>query len=80
MEALIKKWGNSISVRVPSSVLKQAHLTENQRVEISARNGTVVIKPLKGRWYTLAELLAGSTPKNCHTSIDLGRPVGRELL
>jgi len=80
METILKKWGNSIGVRVPSSVLKQVRLTENQRVEISARNGTALIKPLRGRRYSPAELLAGITRKNRHKSIDLGHPAGIEPL
>jgi len=80
MEAVLKKWGNSIGVRLPSSVLKETRLTENQRVEIRAKRGAIVIKPMKAQRYTLNELLARVTPTNRHDSVEFGRPAGRELL
>jgi antitoxin MazE len=80
MEVILKKWGNSVALRLPSSLLKQASLAENQRVDISAKRGVVVVKPAQRRTYTLSELIAGITRKNRHDSIDFGAPVGRELL
>ena len=80
MEAVLKKWGNSIGVRLPSSVLKETRLAENQRVEIRAKKGAIVIKPMRVQRYALSELLARVTPRNRHDSVEFGRPVGRELL
>ena len=80
MEAVLKKWGNSIGVRLPSSVLKETRLTENQRVEIRAKKGAIVIKRMRVQRYALSELLARVTPRNRHDSVEFGRPVGRELL
>ena len=80
MQVTLKKWGNSIAVRLPSPLLKEASLTENQRVEISAKKGAIVIKPLRARRYTLAELVERIGPKNRHDSVEFGRPIGRELL
>lgn len=80
MQAVLKKWGNSIGVRLPAHILKEVRLTENQPVEVSAKKGAVVIRPLKGRRQTLAKLLTGITPANRHDAEDFGRPVGRERL
>jgi len=80
MEAVLKKWGNSVGVRLPSALLKEARLHENQRVEVLAKKGAIVIKPSNARRYRLTELLTGITPKNRHASIEFGRPVGGELL
>jgi antitoxin MazE len=80
MEAVLKKWGNSIGVRLPSPVLKEARLTQNQRVTISARKGAIVIKASKARQYSLAELVGGITRKNRHAAVEFGQPIGRELL
>jgi antitoxin MazE len=80
MQAVLKKWGNSVGVRLPVSVLKEVRLTESQRVEISVKKGAIVLKPQKHRRYTLAELMSGVTTKNRHALVDLGKPVGRELL
>jgi antitoxin MazE len=80
MQAVLKKWGNSIGVRLPAHILKEVRLAENQPVEVAAQKGAVVIRPLKGRRQTLANLLNGITPSNRHDAEDFGSPVGRELL
>jgi antitoxin MazE len=80
MEAVLKKWGNSVGVRLPSAVLRETRLAENQRVEIHAKKGAIVIKPMKAPRYALRELLARVTRTNRHDAVELGRPVGRELL
>lgn len=63
-----------------SHVLKEANLTENQRVQLSTKKGAILIKPLRARRYTLAELVERISPNNRHDSVEFGRPVGRELL
>lgn len=80
MQAVLKKWGNSIGVRLPAHILKEVRWTENQPVEVAANKGSVVIRPLKGRRHTLAALLHNITPANRHEAEDFGRPMGRELL
>jgi len=80
MQIVLKKWGNSVALRLPSHVLKEANLTENQRVQLSTKKGAILIKPLRSRRYTLAELVERISPTNRHDSMEFGSPVGRELL
>jgi antitoxin MazE len=80
MDAVLKKWGNSVGIRLPSALLKETRLRENQRVEVLARKGEIVIKPSNARRYRLSDLISGITPKNRHVSVEFGRPVGSELL
>jgi len=44
MYTSIQKWGNSQAVRIPKIVLEALSLCENDRVEITAENDTIVIK------------------------------------
>jgi antitoxin MazE len=80
MQVVLKKWGNSVALRLPSHVLKEANLTENQRVQLSTKKGAILIKPLSARRLTLTELVERISPDNRHDSMEFGRPVGRELL
>jgi|CXWL01.1.fsa_nt_gi antitoxin MazE len=80
MHVILRKWGNSVGVRLPSSVLKEAHLRENQHVTVIAKEGTIVITPTAARRYRLSTLLAEVTPKNRHKATDFDGPVGKELL
>lgn len=80
MRAVVKKWGNSASVRIPASIMAAAGLRLDQAVEVREENGRVIIEPIKREEYDLAELLAGITPENVHDEVDFGAPVGNEAL
>lgn len=79
MEAKTVKWGNSLALRIPNSIVKDCGLSENTLVDISLRKGEIVIKPIRKR-YVLSELLAGITPENIHGEVGMDGPVGQELL
>ena len=80
MEAVIRKWGNSPALRLPSAVMKSAALELEQQVTITATKGRIVIEPAKKPDYKLEDLLAGITDDNAHDEVDFGRPVGQEDL
>ncbi|MGC8494685.1 MAG: AbrB/MazE/SpoVT family DNA-binding domain-containing protein [Syntrophobacteraceae bacterium] len=39
MRARLKKWGNSLALRVPSGLLTELDLSENSIVDLTAENG-----------------------------------------
>lgn len=80
MKAVVKKWGNSASVRIPASVMAAAGLKLDQAVDVREESGRVIIEPVTAVDYDLADLLAGITPENVHPEVDFGAPVGRERL
>jgi len=81
MEAVLRKWGNSLAVRLPSAIVKECELREDRRIEITAEEGKIVLTPKKRRpRYDLARLLDKITDSNRHEPIDFGKPVGREIL
>jgi antitoxin MazE len=81
MQVLLKNWGNSVAVRLPAAILKQANLQVDQLVEVIAdESGRVTIEPVKRRDFNLTDLLAQMTPENLHTAVDTGEPIGGEML
>lgn len=48
-QVIIKKWGNSLSVRLPSAIVKAASLNVDDVVELSVEDGAITIVPLKRR-------------------------------
>ncbi len=78
MRVLIKKWGNSASVRIPASVMASAALRVDQAVEVREEGGRVVIEPVKAPVYDLDQLLDQMTPETFPEDVDFGAPVGRE--
>lgn len=80
MDAVIRKWGNSPALRLPLLVLREAALSLEQKVTITASRGRIVIEPFEHVEYKLDDLLAGITPQNAHAEASFGRAVGNEAL
>ena len=54
----IKQWGNSLGIRLPAAVAREAHLRIDQRVRISVEGRQVVITPVIDTPLTLEQRLA----------------------
>ncbi len=80
MEAVIRKWGNSLALRLPSAALKEAGYTLEQKVELVVSRGRIVIQPSEQVTYSLDKLLAGITTDNSHGEFSFGKPVGKEAM
>lgn len=80
MKAVIRKWGNSPALRLPVAVLKEADFGLEQKVNIVATRGRIVIEPLDSVEYDLDQLLNGITRENTHAEVSFGGPVGQEAL
>ncbi len=78
MEAVIRKWGNSPALRLPSAALKEAGFALDQKVELVVSRGRIVIQPSENVTYNLDNLLAGITADNAHGEISFGKPLGKE--
>ena len=58
----LQKWGNSLAVRIPSSVAKSAGFKQGQPVEVSALGSTVLVTPVGEPRLTLRQKLARFDP------------------
>ena len=82
MESILRKWGNSIGLRIPTGLLSELQLSENSAVDLSVEGGRLIVAPkqLKRKWkYSLEELLEGVSPENIHSETDWGDPSGKEV-
>jgi len=59
-QVIVKKWGNSPSVRLPVAIMKAASLNIDDTVEIVVEEGRIIIVPTRVKEYSLDALLAGS--------------------
>ena len=80
MRVIVKKWGNSASVRIPAGIMEAACLALDAPVDVREEGGRIIIEPIRSNEYDLAQLLAGITPENLNIGADFGAPVGKELL
>ena len=74
----IRKWGNSLAIRLPQALLDQLNLQADGEVEISLEEGRIILSPARKAKYTLDALLEQVNPANLHDEIDFGKPVGKE--
>ena len=77
MRATVRKWGNSASVRIPSSIMSAAKLRLDQAVDVREEDGRIVIEPVTGV-LDLATLIDGISDDNRHDDIGFGPAVGKE--
>lgn len=80
MDAVIRKWGNSPALRLTATVLKEAGLQLDERVDLVVSKGQVIITAIDKLEYDLDTLVSGINAKNTHGEISLGGPVGKEAL
>jgi len=79
-QAVVKKWGNSPSVRLPVAIMKAVSLSVDDTVDILVEEGRIIIVPARVKEYSLDTLLAGISENNLHDKMDFGTPTGKELL
>ena len=78
MQTQIKKWGNSLALRIPKLLAEQLDIKTDSEVEIAVEDGQMVIRPLPEPTLTLEELLAQITDENLHEEVETGTAVGGE--
>lgn len=76
----IRRWGNSLAIRIPATIAKQLGLHEGDDVEVALTSGGLVLSAHRKKKYRLEDLLAkvkdGSNPMRILKS----GSVGKELL
>ncbi len=77
-KAQIRKWGNSLAVRIPKHAADAAKLKQGDEIEVVASPGKVELRSLRKR-PSLAVLVRQITPENRHEETDWGETVGREV-
>lgn len=75
MKTILRRWGNSLAVRIPKAFAMHVGLASGEEVEISADADGLRITPARD----LQALLDKVTPENIHGETMTEPPVGREL-
>jgi antitoxin MazE len=79
MKARVQKWGNSLALRIPKSFAAEVGLESNSPVEMSLRDGKLVVVPSEKPRFTLRQLLTQVTEGNLHHEVDTGSAVEGEV-
>ncbi len=84
VEAEIKKWGNSLALRVTGIMAEMPQFKAGTRVTVDVSSEGLVVRPAVGRLGTLrfpyseSALLTGITPETAHADV-LANPTGVEV-
>ncbi|HXK03944.1 MAG TPA: AbrB/MazE/SpoVT family DNA-binding domain-containing protein [Verrucomicrobiae bacterium] len=77
-ETQIAKWGNSLAVRIPRGIAREARFAEGDRLSLDlATDGSVVMRS-KHRKYSLDQLVRQIKKGNRHRESSFGPPQGLE--
>jgi len=74
----IKRWGNSLGVRLPVAVSSEAHLHLDQQVRIEVENGQVIITPITDVAMTLEQRLELFDPELHGGEVMVTEAIGAE--
>ena len=74
----IKKWGNSLALRIPKPFADNIGAREGTVVEVSVAAGRLVASPVRQPKIKLAGLLSKVTKANLHREVETGSSIGRE--
>jgi antitoxin MazE len=81
MKTKAQKWGNSLAVRVPRHIAREAGVGPEDELEAEVVSGKIVLTPKRESVpeYRLADLLKRVTKKNIHRETDWGKRQGKEV-
>ena len=79
---ILKRWGNSLAVRIPANIASELSLEEGQEVQVEVIDGRVTVRPHQAirrfsRERLIQQFREGKLER--HEEVDFGDPVGTEL-
>ena len=79
MDATVRKWGNSLAIRLPRAFAEELGLADGSPVDLSLTDAGLLLTPARPAVPRLEDLLAGVTRRNLHGEVGTGPAVGREV-
>ncbi len=76
----IQKWGNSLAVRLPAPIAKNAHIHTGTMVELTVHEGNIIVKPTGKHKLSLNERLAAFDPNIHGGEVMASKNIGVEKL
>lgn len=77
MKTKIRKWGNSLALRIPKAIAEDSQLSIGSTVDLSVKNNTLVVKSIEEK-YSIEDLVSKISDDNVHSEIDTGKSTGQE--
>jgi len=77
MRTTVRKWGNSLALRLPRSVAREMQVEDGAVVSLTVEDDVLTVKPARKR-YRLEDLLRGLAPDTRRGETDWGGAEGKE--
>jgi antitoxin MazE len=75
----ISKWGNSLAIRIPQPIAREAGMTEGDEITLGlTQEGDLLLRPAHPK-FSLDELVSQIKRGNRHAETDWGAPQGKEV-
>ncbi len=79
MRTVLRRWGDSLGVRLPKRLTKDAGFRAGDMVNVGLQGGAVVIRRARPM-YSLEQLIEGMTQGSAPAEFDSSGPMGREII
>lgn len=79
MESRLQKWGNSMGIRIPISILKTLNLKENDRLDLNYEDDKIIISKSNKNKISLAERFKKYNGENLSKEFEWDEPTGGEI-
>ena len=76
MTVPLRKWGNSLAIRIPKDIANTLSIGDNSIMELVIVDGVLLLKPRKST--RLENLVSKIDSSNLHSEISTGGSVGNE--
>jgi antitoxin MazE len=79
MRLRVRKWGNSLALRIPKAFAEEVRVKQGSEVDLSVDDGRLIAAPVEQETWRLRDLLSRIRKGNLHGEVDFGESVGREV-
>lgn len=79
MELQVKKWGNSLGLRIPQAIANQVNIQDGSTINLILKKNKIEIVPIESENYELDDLINSITDSNLYSEISVGEPIGNEI-
>ena len=79
MEVRLQKWGNSVGIRIPSTIIKSLELKENDLLDIAEEDNKIVVSKTNKKKISLKLLFDQYNGENLAKEFEWDGPRGKEI-
>ena len=78
MKTKIRKWGNSLALRIPKALAEDSRIYIGSTVDVSVQNNSLIVKSIDEK-YTLENLVSKISSENVHHEVETYKATGKEV-